>query len=34
MEDGQSMLLVQRSVHDTNLGGFAHTGGFSVSKGL
>jgi hypothetical protein len=32
MEDGESMLLVRRDVHDCTLGGFAHTGGASVVK--
>lgn len=32
MEDGESMLLVQKSLHDAGLGGFAHTGGFSINK--
>ena len=32
MEDGKSMLLVRRDVHDCTLGGFAHTGGASIVK--
>jgi hypothetical protein len=32
MEDGKSMILVQEAVHSTKLGGFPHTGGFSVNK--
>jgi hypothetical protein len=33
LEDGKSMILVNRSVHDVSYGGFPHTGGFSISKG-
>lgn len=32
MEDGESMLLVQKPIHETTLGGFPHTGGFSINK--
>lgn len=32
MEDGESMILVRRDVHDCTTGGFAHTGGASVVK--
>ena len=32
MEDGKSMLLVRRDVHDCTLGVFAHTGGASIVR--
>lgn len=32
MENGESMILVRRDVHDCTTGGFAHTGGASVVK--
>ncbi len=32
MENGKSMLLVRRDVHDCTLGGFAHTGGASIVR--
>lgn len=31
-EDGQSMILVRRDVHDATIGGFPHTGGASVVR--
>ena len=32
MEDGKSMILVRRDIHDCATGGFAHTGGTSVVR--
>ena len=32
MEDGKSMILVRRDIHDCTTGGFAHTGGASVVR--